>query len=826
MSLRKLLLPVVAAALLHLPVSAQKENASEAQDARPTDLLVTVGRMQVVPPGQPLKLGQPAAIQLRLTGPKLLKLFSLQGLVEQNGVPAPPVKGGEQELTPEQHRDGSTWVMVVPQALGKLQIVLMGFFADGGPDQTVVTVDVIPATAPTSLHMGGGGLMLQGVLFMDLGWEWGKARLWTSATYPGVQEPLYVAGKEVRYRVITNRGASPIRFDPATATVEAQRLGHALIEASYGGLSQSLCVVVSEGDRRPHEDCTELRPGGNRILPTAPGADAPGAAQGSTLPYTGCQMYTERPILHCDWRDGRFLAEDRVEIVPPAHPLAVAEENAVAVRIRGGTLAQIRCDNGGCTRPSQVLSSVPTIPWQQESAGRVRFRVFPTELGKQTHDLTFLFADGGVAHRTFDAQVGLGARKPLAINTSCGNDSYPNPNLPAYFAMPRPGKEHPPKTLSMDACYDGVRSFVMLPPQVIQYRVLSDSEAPVVRVDEKTGQVTPLREGQALLERSYAGLSTVTCIVVVPAEGRDAPDLSNCRALRAQYGFALPPLRYHAKPDVIADTEKAARFQSLNTTTYWLGNRVYQMSPMQIAILSPEAKDRFEANDRLEIPGGFVAPLGQESRLPIRLYGPEPLELVLTQRVRRRVLLDHPPRIQEITVEKNYGATHIIRAADGSLGINVYPQQTGTAVFRLGLVFADGGVAAKTVEVPVQAPANANPALINGAEDDGPEMPPTPVRVLHLVPGAGMIRAMFPFVSFNPQQMPVALPPNEVTFSVDQPRDPVIRLDPATGIVTALRVGHALIRTRFDGAELETCAVVMANLTEGDSSNCEELRRK
>jgi hypothetical protein len=80
-------------------------------------------------------------------------------------------------------------------------------------------------------------------------------------------------------------------------------------------------------------------------------------------------MYTERPILHCDWRDGRFLAEDRVEIVPPAQPLAVAEENAVAVRIRGGTLAQIRCDNGGCTRPSQVLSSVPTIPWQQESAG-------------------------------------------------------------------------------------------------------------------------------------------------------------------------------------------------------------------------------------------------------------------------------------------------------------------------------------------------------------------------------------------------------------------------------------------------------------------------
>jgi hypothetical protein len=52
----------------------------------------------------------------------------------------------------------------------------------------------------------------------------------------------------------------------------------------------------------------------------------------------------------------------------------------------------------------------------------------------------------------------------------------------------------------------------------------------------------------------------------------------------------------------------------------------------------------------------------------------------------------------------------------------------------------------------------------------------------------------------------------------------VVRLDAKTGTVTALHVGHALIKTRYAGAESETCIVVAQDLTEGDSSNCQELR--
>lgn len=130
------------------------------------------------------------------------------------------------------------------------------------------------------------------------------------------------------------------------------------------------------------------------------------------------------------------------------------------------------------------------------------------------------------------------------------------------------------------------------------------------------------------------------------------------------------------------------------------------------------------------------------------------------------------------------------------------------------------------IEVPVKLP-QSTPHLFNGSEDDGPDRPVSEVRTMHLVAvPEGNTRALFPFVSFDTHHVPLALRPQDVSFSVVQPSDPVIRLDPETGIVTALRLGHALVQTRFDGAEIETCAVVMTSLKNGDPSNCEELRGK
>jgi hypothetical protein len=101
------------------------------------------------------------------------------------------------------------------------------------------------------------------------------------------------------------------------------------------------------------------------------------------------------------------------------------------------------------------------------------------------------------------------------------------------------------------------------------------------------------------------------------------------------------------------------------------------------------------------------------------------------------------------------------------------------------------------------------------------------VTTMHLLPNApAKVRSLFPFAWFQQNGWPIALGPGDVTFEVQQLGEPVIRPDPTTGAVTALRPGHALVRTRFAGAESETCVVVMADATNGDQSNCEELHRR
>lgn len=234
MKFKELLLPGVAwLALVAAPMHSSSFAQEQGQEAaRPTDLLSAQGRVQVVAPNQPLRLGEKTAIEVRIQGPKVLKIFSMQALAEVDAVPGPAVKGGEQELTLDRHADGSTWVTLVPEAIGEVRIAFIFIFADGGMDLPQTTVHVAPDGPPSGLQIEAGGPVVRNVLFMDLSPAQGKRRLWTSATYPGVAAPLYISDKDLRFRVTTNKGLPAIRLDAGTATIEALRLGHALIEVS------------------------------------------------------------------------------------------------------------------------------------------------------------------------------------------------------------------------------------------------------------------------------------------------------------------------------------------------------------------------------------------------------------------------------------------------------------------------------------------------------------------------------------------------------------------------------------------------------------------
>jgi len=112
--------------------------------------------------------------------------------------------------------------------------------------------------------------------------------------------------------------------------------------------------------------------------------------------------------------------------------------------------------------------------------------------------------------------------------------------MPEYLSVPKPGQPvFSQSHFWIDACYQGIKSLVLLPPNLVTYRVLSESNESVVTVDSSTGRLTPLRPGTALLQREFHGLKTETCVIVLPPGDRPEDHKTDCGALRAQYG--LPP---------------------------------------------------------------------------------------------------------------------------------------------------------------------------------------------------------------------------------------------------------------------------------------------
>ena len=477
------------------------------------------------PPAQPLHLGEKNAIDITLKGPPVqcLTIFEDSERTDDDGEGCARV----------QHRqDGSAYVEVVPETVGETEIGFMIAFTDRSVESAVIHANVIATHPPVKLEVA---MMLDGRSkeFLIVGEQ---KRFEVRADFAGLKLPLYVPTKEVQFR-ITQPKKPVIHFDPATGMFVAERIGDALVESSYAGTKQTTCVMVREHEGFTPGNCEELREGGDGILPPGQDSDAPGADWHSRLPYTAGKMYMGR--FAQDQRMGRFLADERLEIVPPDHALKIAESNPITLKVRGANVARVEC-NHNCV-PVPEMKHRPTVDFKVQSNGSIVVSVFPWETGSLHYDFAVFFADGGVAHKTLITDVVFGTKQPRGINLSCGSDSYPDPNLPVILSVGRSNDpRYSPAGSWIDACYEGIRSAVLVPPNLITYRILGESKEPVMAVDTATGKLTALRPGTALLQREFQGMKTQTCLVVVaaPDEPRGHAQ-ADCTALRTQYG--LPP---------------------------------------------------------------------------------------------------------------------------------------------------------------------------------------------------------------------------------------------------------------------------------------------
>jgi hypothetical protein len=767
----------------------QASNTQSNEHGPLPDIMMISGRLSVQAPKHALRLGEQNAFDIDLKGPALRDLFVDQAQPDGFGnfVLMSDDKG--QQPVVQHRRDGTTYVNVVPIGLGTIQFGFFADFVDGGFERVDVTGQVVAAQSARKLK---SEQTLQGKsgrtdMWMAVGQQ---KVLWLEAEFDGVPQPIVVKAKDIQFTVRQTRGQPAIHFDPATGAITSLRLGDALIESAYAGAKHSTCVMVREHDGYSQGECDELEPGANRELPTEKDADAAGADRGSKLPYTAD-----------DGRQGRFSADDRVEFAAPAHPFYVAEENAITMKVQGGSVVRVDCKTQGgayaCVPRDGYEKPTPSYTFVSQANGDVVVHLFPSTLDEVQYKFAVLFADGGAAHKALKVRAELGTKQPRAINKSCGHDSYENENLPRYLGAPAKGQPAAPTNdLWSSACYDGIPGFVIIPPKLVTFKVWSDEgDGPVIRMDAE-GQVIPLRAGQALLEREFRGLKSETCFVVRATDQR-IEDLSNCRGLRAKHAAPLPELPPEAR----------------------------QQQVIESAALLPEVKDRFGADERLQIPlEGVSLRFGEPGKLTVHLTGPGELQTAVYQQLLQYSVANESTPFEDRETDESRQLGMVLEAPDGSAFVNLVPQRMGKAKFRIDVLFADGGVASRSFEIAVKPPAKPPVQFINSIDGTHTDIFMAATTLHLLLTAPHNVRKLFPVAQMEENQPLILLGANDVKLEVKQPDEPVIRLDPADGEVTGLRLGHALIKMSFAGAVSKTCVVVMDDMTKGDPSNCEELR--
>jgi len=198
---------------------------------------------------------------------------------------------------------------------------------------------------------------------------------------------------------------------------------------------------------------------------------------------------------------------------------------------------------------------------------------------------------------------------------------------------------------------------------------------------------------------------------------------------------------------------------------------------------------RFLAPQRLTLsaPDRAVG-LGQPLRLALKLTGPDIVDIAVDQ-----IGPGGSLRNESNGVPVGGGRATILSRRDGAATIAVTPLALGSVTLRVSVLFADGGLATRDLQLNVVPSAQG---LASFDLNKG-------FKVLALVLDdreQDRQAYLFPEVQYRGMRDPVYLDDSSrLHLAVDQPEDdPVVQIDPG-GLVHALRPGKAVITGIFDG---------------------------
>jgi len=241
---------------------------------------IVTGRLTIPPITHALKLAEANEVPLQLHGHAVHSANASLEYYNKDGRQG-PIKWTS-DVTVMYRSDGSAYIVITPEEVGKVEVIVSMDFEDGAFDSERIDASVVfPDSKPDAFYVrqsGSDGPSALWTIYMDLSdlhkYEW----IVPAVRYAGVSHSIQIPANSVTFKLIYNRGESPIALDESTGAIVAQRLGHVIIESSFEGLTYLSCVAVQEyaDDGSARTNCSELVPSGMKPPPETSSFTTPG----------------------------------------------------------------------------------------------------------------------------------------------------------------------------------------------------------------------------------------------------------------------------------------------------------------------------------------------------------------------------------------------------------------------------------------------------------------------------------------------------------------------------------------------------------------------
>jgi hypothetical protein len=183
------------------------------------------------------------------------------------------------------------------------------------------------------------------------------------------------------------------------------------------------------------------------------------------------------------------------------------------------------------THESQVLGQDVTeidsivVPVRHGAGPETYIEVDPLRLGKLELKLFGRTDKGSFFEDSVELDVGVPSSPPLGFTTS--GSSAPTTEKPAGYIRTLTLGEGELQQLASYVTYGPSIKDVPVDSHYIRYRVRNGGSE-TASVDSSSGLLTAQKAGNAVLEASFGGLTTLTCIVVFPDKGANLRDSASC----------------------------------------------------------------------------------------------------------------------------------------------------------------------------------------------------------------------------------------------------------------------------------------------------------